>query len=498
MTYAIGSAAYARILKGSADYWLPRLVFQRGLGLIYFIAFLIAINQWKPLLGEHGLLPVPLFVKRVPFRRMPSIFFLFPNDSAFTMAAWIGLALSCVVLAGLSERYGTWVSALIWFLLWAIYLSFVHVGQTFYAFGWETMLAEAGFYAMFLGARHTAPLPVTQWMLRWMLFRVMFGAGLIKLRGDPCWKDLTCLDTHFETQPMPNPLSWYFHWLPHWMLHGGVLINHFVELVVPFGYFAPQPVATIAGLITMGFQFTLMLSGNLSFLNLLTIVLAIPTLDGRLLGKIFRMAAPALLADSRALQYATGALSVAVVVLSVPVIANMLSPGQLMNYSYNPLELVNTYGAFGSISRTRYEVVVEGTSAAELTPAAEWREYEFRGKPGDPRRRPPQIAPYHLRLDWLMWFAAMSQFSREPWFVNFAAKLLEGDRAVLSLLKTNPFPDHPPHYVRAKLYLYRFTTPEERRQTGAWWRRELVGDWFPEVSLDTPGFRRVLQQQGWL
>jgi hypothetical protein len=494
----MANRALARILSGAPDYWLPRLVFQRGLGLVYFLAFLIVINQWKPLLGEHGLLPAPLFLKRVAFRSIPSIFFLFPNDQAFTAAAWIGLLLSLAVMAGFAERYGAWLSALVWFLLWAIYLSFVHAGQTFYAFGWESMLAEAGFYAIFLGARRTAPIPAVMWMLRWMEFRVMFGAGLIKMRGDPCWKDLTCLDTHFETQPIPNPLSWYFHWLPAWMHHSGVLVNHFVELLVPFGFFAPQPFATIAGLATIAFQFTLMLSGNLSFLNLLTIVLAIPALDRRFLAKLVRIATPALAPPARPQQWATAALSVVVALLSVPVILNMLSPGQLMNYSYNPLELVNTYGAFGSINRTRYEVVVEGTAAAELTPSAEWREYEFHGKPGDPLRRPPQIAPYHLRLDWLMWFAAMSQYGEEPWFVNFMAKLLQGDRAVLSLLEKNPFPDHPPHYVRARLYLYHFTTPQERRQTGTWWKRELEGEWFPTVSLDTPGFRRVLEEQGWL
>ena len=490
--------AYALVLKGSPEYWLPRLIFHRGLGVVYLIAFLIAVNQFKPLLGEHGLLPTPLFVKRVPFRRVPSIFFLFPNDTAFTVAAWAGVALACVAIVGLAERYGTWLSALVWFLLWAIYLSFVHVGQTFYAFGWETMLAEAGFYAIFLGARHTAPIPVVVWMLRWMEFRVMFGAGLIKLRGDPCWKDFTCLGTFYETQPMPNPLSWYFHWMPAWVHHGGVLLNHFVELIVPFGYFAPQPVATIAGLITMGFQLTLMLGGNFSFLNLLTIVLAVPMLDAKFLAKIVRVKAPALLGPAPALEWAAGALAVVVGVLSVPVVLNMLSSRQLMNYSYNPLELVNTYGAFGSIGETRYEVIVEGTDAAQVTPETDWREYEFKGKPGDPRRRPPQIAPYHLRLDWLMWFAAMSQYSQEPWFVNFAAKLLEGDRAVLSLLAYNPFPEHPPHYVRARLYWYRFTTPEERRQTGAWWKRQLLGDWFPQVSLDTPGFRRLLADEGWL
>jgi hypothetical protein len=480
------------------DYWLPRLLFQRGLGLVYLIAFLAAVNQFRPLLGEHGLLPVPLFVKQVAFRNAPSIFFLFPNDRAFTIAAWTGAVLACVALAGVSERYGLWLSVVTWGILWALYLSFVNAGQTFYGFGWESMTLEAGFYAIFLGNRRTAPSRIPMWALRWMLFRVMFGAGLIKMRGDACWKDFTCLDYHYETQPMPNPLSWYFHWLPPWVHHGGVVCNHFVELIVPFGYFAPQPVATIAGGLTILFQLLLMVSGNLSFLNLLTIVLAIPTLDAQLLRKLVPLRAPELRPPSRTLRYATAGLAVLVVLLSIPPIVNMLSPGQLMNYAYNPLQLVNTYGAFGSIGKTRYQVVVEGTLAAEPTSTAEWREYEFKGQPGDLRRMPPQIAPYHLRLDWLMWFAAMSQYNQEPWFVNFMAKLLEGDRGVLGLLRGNPFPGHPPHFVRARLYVYRFTSPRERSATGAWWKRELVDTYFPAVSLETPGFRQVLIEQGWL
>ena len=477
--------------------WLPRFAYQRGLGLIYLIAFLTAVFQFKPLLGEHGLLPVPLFVSRAPFRSSPSLFFLAPNDTAFTIAAWAGVVLSCLAISSVSDRYGSWVSAVIWALLWVIYLSFVNVGQTFYGFGWESMLCEAGFFAIFLGSMNTAPRAIPLWIVRWMEFRVMFGAGLIKLRGDPCWRNLTCLDYHYETQPMPNPLSWYFHWMPKWTHHGGVAFNHFVELLVPFGYFAPQPIATIAGLFTIVFQGLLMLSGNLSFLNLLTIVIAIPLLDSRLLAIIFPVHIPAIAPPWRGTQYAMIALAVVVAILSIPPVINLIRPGQLMNYSFNPLMLVNTYGAFGSVTRTRYEVVVEGTSAESASATTEWREYEFIGKPGDPMHRPPQIAPYHLRLDWLMWFAAMSSYDQYPWFVNFAAKLLEGDRAVLGLLRRNPFRDRPPRYVRAWLYEYHFTTPEERHRTGAWWRRERVRPWFPAVSLDTPGLQQILREEGW-
>jgi hypothetical protein len=187
-----------------------------------------------------------------------------------------------------------------------------------------------------------------------------------------------------------------------------------------------------------------------------------------------------------------------VVALSVPVVVNMLSARQIMNTTFNSFHLVGSYGAFGSITRPRYEVVVEGTSDAVITPATVWHEYEFKAKPGDLGRMPPQIAPYHLRLDWLMWFAAMSSYQDYPWFVNLVAKFLEGDKPVLSLIRSDPFPDKPPQYVRALLYEYHFTTPEERKQTGHWWKRTLAGPYFPAVSLQTPGFRRLLQEQGWL
>ena len=479
------------------DYWFSRFLFQRGLGLVYLIAFLVALNQFRPLLGEHGLLPVPNFVKQVAFADSPSLFYLWPKDIAFMAAAWIGVALSCLAVAGVSERFGLGVSMAVWALLWALYISFVNVGQVFYGYGWETMLLEAGFCAIFLGNGATMPNMIPLWILRWMEFRVMFGAGLIKLRGDQCWRDLTCLDYHYETQPIPNPLSWYFNALPKWMLHSGVAFNHFIEIVVPFGYFLPQPVATIAGALTILFQLILMLSGNLSFLNLLTIVLAVPMLDGRLLARLLPLQTPVLQEAGRWHYYAVLGYAAVVALLSIRPAINLISPRQMMNASFEPLHLVNTYGAFGSVGRTRDEVIVEGSGDPAMLDGS-WRAYEFKGKPGDPLRMPPQIAPYQLRIDWQMWFAAMSRYQDEPWFVNFVAKLLQGDGAVLSLLRVNPFPNTPPVYIRAQLYRYRFSTADERRKTGAWWQRELTGRWFPPVSLDTPGFRQILQDQGWL
>jgi hypothetical protein len=477
----------------SKGYWLTRTVFQRGLALVYLIAFLAALNQFNPLLGDRGLLPVAAFVKEIPFHDAPSLFYLYPHDAAFTTAAWLGIVLSCLALTGIAERFGTWLSIAVWTMLWTLYLSFVNVGQIFYGFGWEDILLEAGFFAIFLGARGVEALVIPLWLLRWLEFRIMFGAGLIKLRGDPCWRDYTCLDYHYETQPMPNPLSWYLHWAPAWTHRFGVGFNHFSELVVPFAYFLPQPYCTVAGLITILFQLSIMASGNLSWLNFMTAVLAIPLVDDRFLALVVRARPPALRAPNLPYKAVLATLGLVVAYLSVNPIRNLISTGQIMNTSYNPLHLVGTYGAFGSVTKTRNEIVVEGSPDG-----TNWLAYEFKGKPGDPLRMPPQVAPYHLRLDWLMWFAAMSDYMDHPWFVHFLEKLLQGDQATLGLLKTNPFPGHPPHYIRADLYEYHFATPDERKSTGAWWKRRRTGAYFPPVSLDMPEFHQLLRQAGWL
>jgi hypothetical protein len=464
-----------------SGYALSRLIFERSLAFIYLIAFLCAANQFVPLVGEHGLLPVSRFVRYVPFRATPSLFYFASTDRAFRIAAWLGIAVSAGLLAGLLQRTAL-VAAISWATLWLLYLSFVNVGQIFYGFGWESLLLETGFFAIFLGASTTAPSLFLLVIWRWILFRDMFGAGLIKLRGDSCWRDLTCLNYYFETQPIPNALSWYFHWLPARVHRAGVAFNHFAELVVPFGYFVPQPIAGFAGLITIAFQSSLILSGNLSWLNWITIVLCIPTLDDRWFSWL-PVSSLAIQMPPLAQRLCIYAVAGLVAVLSVRPIVNMLSPRQRMNFSFNPIHLVNTYGAFGSITRTRNEIVIEGTDDSLLTSSTVWREYEFKGKPGNLAQRPPQIAPYHLRLDWLMWFAAMSSPEEHRWFAPLMARLLEGDRATLGLLRTNPFPEHPPHYLRALYYQYRFTTPDERRGNGDWWKRELIGIYLGPVAL---------------
>ncbi|MFJ2054661.1 lipase maturation factor family protein [Streptomyces sp. NPDC087908] len=460
------------------DHWLSRIVFQRGLAGLYCVAFLSAALQFRALIGERGMLPVPEYVRGTRPRDTPSLFHWRYSDRLFAAVAWSGATLALALLAGAGDAVPLPVSMLLWLVLWALYLSIVNVGQTWYSFGWESLLLEAGFLAVLLGNDDTGPPVLVLFLLRWLLFRVEFGAGLIKIRGDRCWRDLTCLCHHHETQPMPGPLSWFFHHLPRPLHRVEAAANHVVQLFVPFLLFAPQPVATVAAGLMIATQLWLVLSGNFAWLNWITIVLALSVVD----------ASPVTGAHPRPdppLWYVVVVVAATVFVLvrSYRPVRNLLSRNQAMNRSYDPYHLVNSYGAFGTVGRVRDEIVVEGTDDPAPHSGTEWREYAFKGKPGDPQRLPGQFAPYHLRLDWLMWFAALSPGYARDWFGPFVERLLDGDRDTLRLLARNPFPDAPPVFVRARLYRYRYTTWRELRATGDWWHRTLVREYLPPTRL---------------
>ncbi|MCV7084505.1 lipase maturation factor family protein [Mycolicibacter hiberniae] len=459
------------------------MVLERGIAAIYVIAFVAAARQFRALIGEHGMLPVPRYLRRRSFRQAPSLFHLHYSDRFFAGLCWLGAGVAAALALGAGERVPLWAVMVIWLALWALYLSIVNVGQTWYAFGWESILLECGLLAVFLGNDRLAPPVLVMWLARWLLFRIEFGAGLIKLRGDSCWRNLTCLYYHHETQPMPGPLSWFFHHLPKPLHRIEAAGNHVAQLVVPFGLFAPQPVAGVAAGIIIVTQLWLVASGNFAWLNWITIVLAAGALDQAWFTERIAGLQPAPLPQAPlwfaglVMVYAATTL-----ILSYWPVRNMASRSQRMNASFNPLHLVNTYGAFGTVGRFRRELVIEGTTDAALTERTSWREYQFKGKPGAVRRCPRQWAPYHLRLDWLMWFAALSPRYGQPWCEALLQRLLRNDRDTLRLLGRNPFPDAPPRFVRILLYDYRFTTWAERRRDGAWWHRSLVGVYRPPVS----------------
>ncbi len=492
-------------------YWLTRFVILRLLGALYAVAFLVAINQIVPLIGSSGLLPVGSYLQQVSsalgsdgagFLRLPSLFWLWHSDAALLTVAWLGLGLSCVVVAG-------YANAPLLAVLWFTYMSFVHVGQEWYGYGWEIQLTETGFLAIFLCPlrelrpfpRQAPPMPIIV-LFRWLAFRIMLGAGLIKFRGDEVWRNSTALYYHFETQPIPGPLSRWFHFLPRTALRVGVWFNWLAELAAPLFVFGPRVARHVAGVVIVLFQINIILSGNLSFLNWLTIVPALACFDdgfwARLLPqRLVRKAAAAAAAatESRA-QFVTAWLVTAlIVVLSIRPALNIVSPGQIMNTSFDPLDLVNTYGAFGSVGQQRLNVVFEGTMDADSSDQATWKPYIYKGLPVLLDKRPPQIAPYQLRLDWQMWFAAMASPADYPWTLNLVWKLLHNDTGAVGLFASSPFPGKAPRYIRAIRYRYSFAKPGNAQ--GLWWTRERVDVWLPAMSAKNPNLTAFLLQAGW-
>lgn len=459
----------------TADYDVAREVLQRGVGALLCLAFLQALGQFRPLLGDRGLLPVRQFVARVRFRDAPSLFHLRYSDRLLVVVGVLGTTGGAAVVVGLPQTGPWWVTTVVLLALWAGYLSIVSVGQRFYAFGWETLLCELAFLAAWFGSP-AVPVPFLLVLAaRWLLFRLELGAGLIKWRGDPAWRDLTALDFHHETQPMPGPFSWHAHHLPRWWHRTEVVGNHVTQLLVPWLLWLPQPLPSVAGGVVVLTQGWLVLTGNFAWLNWAAIVLGASMVsDGMwraLLGG--RGPAPSETVPDVPPAYLVAASAVVVVlaVLSVRPALNLASRHQKMNASFEPLRLVNAYGAFGSVTRRRDEVIVEGTLAERPGPD-DWLEYGFRGKPGDVGRRPPQVAPYHLRLDWVLWFVPLG--AAAPWIPRLCERLLEADPAMLRMLRDDPFDGASPRWVRMRLFRYRYTTPQERRRSGEWWvRREL-------------------------
>ncbi|MEU2200357.1 lipase maturation factor family protein [Isoptericola sp. NPDC019482] len=458
----------------TADYDVAREVLQRGVGVLLCLAFLQALGQFRPLLGDHGLLPVRRFTARVRFRDAPSLFHLHYSDRLLVVVGVLGTAGGAAVVVGLPQTGPWWVTTAVLLALWAGYLSIVTVGQRFYAFGWETLLCELAFLAAWFGSP-AVPVPLLLVLAaRWLLFRLELGAGLIKWRGDPAWRDLTAMDYHHETQPMPGPFSWHAHHLPRWWHRTEVVGNHVTQLLVPWLLWLPQPLPSVAGGVVVLTQGWLVLTGNFAWLNWAAIVLgAAMVSDGvwrALLGGLGPATPDAATTPEVPIAYLVPASAVVVVlaVLSVRPALNLASRHQRMNASFEPLRLVNAYGAFGSVTRRRDEVVVEGTLAERPGPD-DWREYGFRGKPGDVGRRPPQVAPYHLRLDWVLWFVPLG--AAGPWMPRLCARLLEADPATLRLLRRDPFDGARPRWVRMRLFRYRYTTPDERRRSGDWWVR---------------------------
>ena len=494
------------------SYWLTRFMILRLLGLVYAIAFLVAINQIIPLIGSNGLLPVDIYLRDlgtalgsngVGFVRLPTVFWIWHSDAALLIVSWLGFVLSLIVLAGFAN-------ATVLSVLWFLYLSIVHAGQDWYGYGWEIQLCETGFLAIFLCPlldmrpfpKRPPPIAIIV-LFRWLTFRIMLGSGLIKIRGAAIWRNGTALYYHFETQPIPGPLSRWFHFLPRVMLKIGVWFNFLADLAAPLFVFWPRLGRHIAGVVIVLFQLIIILSGNLSFLNWLTIIPALACFDdgfwaqvlpARLVRKAETAVANA--EESRPMITTAWVATAVIALLSIRPALNLLSPAQAMNASFDPLELVNTYGAFGTVEQERLNVVFEGTMDDTTGGKAAWKPYIYKCLPVLPNQAPPQIAPYQPHLDWQMWFAAMSTPDQYPWTFHLVWKLLHNDPGTISLFANNPFPGKPPRFVRAVLYRYKFAPagiPE-----GLWWERKQIGIWIPVTSAGDAGLISILNSEEWV
>ncbi|XP_074477062.1 lipase maturation factor 1 isoform X1 [Sebastes fasciatus] len=516
----------------TGTYWLTRILLLRCVAFIYFVAFSVAYNQNKQLIGERGLMPCKNYLNSVKryvggkigmaaFAYTPSILWLFDwsdMDANLDGIALVGMALSGFVLVtGMANM-------VIMVTLWVLYHSLVSVGQLWYSFGWESQLLETGFLSIFLCPvwslsqvpRRCPPSLICIWTFRWLIVRIMLGAGLIKIRGDQCWRDLTCMDYHYETQPVPNPMSYYMHRSPWWFHRFETLSNHLIELIFPLFTFLGRRMCAFNGAIQILFQVVLIVSGNLSFLNWLTIVPSLACFDDASLGFLFNSrggAKKAVLeiqdedAAGRTPKPTKGmtirwmvniSLGVLIGYLSIPVVMNLYSSKQVMNTSFDPLRIVNTYGAFGSITKERTEVIFQGTLSQDpKDPEALWEEYQFLCKPGDVYRRPCVISPYHYRLDWLMWFAAFQTYEQSEWVIHIAGRLLSNDSSVLSLLDHNPFHGREtPRWVRGEHFRYKFSQPGTTSAAqGKWWLRKRIGAYFPAVDLE--GLKGYFQSRSW-
>lgn len=482
---------------------LARWLFVRGVALCYFLAFLSFALQWEGLVGARGISPAAELLVQVraavgskAWTALPTVFWATgASDAALSAVTWSGAALALVVLAGFAPLAGLAG-------LWVLYLSVFSVGGVFLGFQWDVLLLESGALAVLAApgglrprlSADRAPGAVPLWLVRWLWFRLLFLAGAVKLAsGDRSWWDLSALTFHFETQPLPHALSWYTHMLPNGVLEAGCLGMFVVELGLPFAVFLPRRPRMAAFLGTNGLMLAIALTGNYTFFNVLAVVLSVTLLDdgqwgrwlpalrarlGETAGRTPEPRPRLALAWAFALfvvptSLAAGLLRVVPQAAASPVLRGAAGAGRTLN-------LVNAYGLFAVMTRPRREIVIEGSDDGVT-----WLPYEFRWKPGDPKRRPGWVQPHQPRVDWQMWFASLAPYQQNPWYLLLLKRLLEGAPPVRAFFVDPPFAGKPPKLLRSTFYEYRFARPGT--PDGAWWDRTLLGLYAPIVTLTEDG-----------
>ena len=453
-------------------------LFSRALACIYLFAFASFGMQVRGLMGSDGILPANTWFRiarselgRSALWKVPSVFWWMKSDFEMLSIVWGGVALALVAI--IARPHSKW-QRVIFAALFVYYLSIVSAGQTFMSFQWDLLLLETGFLAIFL-----RPCLPRVWLFQWLLFRLMFESGLVKLTShDVTWRNLTALSFHYWTQPLPTVVGWFAAHLPMAFQKASTFMVFVVELGLPGLMFAPRRLKHIAAFGTIGLQLLILLTGNYTFFNLLALALCLFLFDDRFFLRRKFKPVPAALSN----RYVSAAVFVFIMTVSCIELASFFQPIEpeydAIVQAQGSFGLVNGYGLFANMTTTRPEIEIQGSND-EVT----WKPYIFRYKPGPLNRMPGFIEPFQPRLDWQMWFAALGSYRDNPWFVRFLLKLLEGSKPVQALLERDPFGGVPPRHVRAVVYDYSFTSIDEWWHTGNWWKREFKGTYFPSVSL---------------
>jgi hypothetical protein len=481
----VRAKAFLRALGGGNRGDVPqrarvRDLFLRVLGLIYVVAFVSLTIQLPVLLESHGLLPARDLLESVrgeSFWRVPTLFWLDASDTTLELAGWAGAAAGGLLALGIAPRAALLVA-------WAIYLSFVTVGQSFFAFQWDNLLLESAVAALAVapagltlrGAPSPGPLGI--FLVLWLAFRLHFESGIAKLAGgDPSWRDLTAMASYYETAPIPTWLAWYAHQAPLWFHELTSLVTLVGEVGVPLLFFVPSRRARAAAFVlVLALQATIELTANYAFFNVLSVALALLLLDDEHLAWVARRFGRELAPRPpvRPRRWRTAALAVyvaALVALSVVPFLRVLRIGAFrdVDRAISPFRSVDAYYLFTSMTLVRKEAVIEGSQDGET-----WESYELRWKPGDVDRAPGFVAPHQPRVDFLCWFLLLGGHDDE-YFQTLVKRIATEPGTVAPLFARMPFGGAAPRWLRVHAWRYRFTDAATRASTGAWWSREDLG-----------------------
>lgn len=479
------------------DFNTASWILSKALSLSYFIAFLSLMPQLLGLFGRQGILSIDHLLnlldkemKGERFYHVPSVFWFFSSDFSLKAVCFIGMTAASLAFLGFSQSY-------MLLLCFICYLSFVSCGQIFLGYQWDSLLLEFGFLGLFFAPWQWEWIPFGAHVLHpliygltlFLLFKLMFLSGVVKLSNkDACWRNLTALTYHYWTQPLPTPVAFFVHKLPLSFQKASCLFMFFIELVTPFLIFVPGPAQTLAVGLLVLLQILILLSGNFGFFNLLTLGLCLGVLPDATWGfKInwiehssiptFLAVLPALIAIPTSLFWIYKSL------FEKSTKLDFLLP--TMRFFY-PFRISNPYGLFAVMTRTRPELILEGSNDG-----IHWETYEFHFKPSNVKRAPPIVAPHQPRLDWQMWFAALESFNENLWLQNLITRIFQESPDVLSLFAKDPFHGKAPKALRLQRYEYRFASLKELHKEGLWWKRDLIGPFGPvfqreELNPESP------------